>query len=161
MPKEPTPDEKPKPKCLISIPLGANSDTYYEDIFIPAIEEAGFIAIRADDLYSAGDKLNNIGISTKEATVLLADLTGKNAVVLYQLGLAHAITRAVILITASMEDVPSDLRTLRVIDYDKNLLKWDNLLQKKITHALLEISKNPYFAIAPTFFESENAEKQE
>lgn len=71
-------------------------------------------------MYRLGNIVNDIWAYTKEATVLLADLTNKNPNVFYELRLAHAITKPAVLITASMEDVPFDLRSLRVIDYDKN-----------------------------------------
>lgn len=148
-----------KPKCFVIMPFGGWFDKYYIDIYIPAIEAAGFEAKRADDLYRPGNIVNDIWTYTKEATVLLADLTNKNPNVFYELGLAHAITKPAILITASMEDVPFDLRSLRVIDYDKNSPKWGDLLQDRITKSLLETLKNPKDAIPPTFFEVDKTEK--
>lgn len=152
-------DKVDKPKCFIIMPFGGWFDKYYLDIYIPAIEAAGFDAKRADDLYRPGNIVNDIWSYTKEATVLLADLTNKNPNVFYELGLAHAITKPAVLITASMDDVPFDLRSLRVIEYDKNSPKWGELLQEKITKALLETLKNPKDAIPPTFFEVDNTEK--
>ncbi len=131
----------------------------YRYIYIPAIEAAGFEAKRADDLYRPGNIVNDIWTYTKEATVLLADLTNKNPNVFYELGLAHAITKPAVLITASMDDVPFDLRSLRVIDYDKNSPNWGDLLQDRITKALLETLTNPKDAIPPTFFEVDKTDK--
>lgn len=151
--------ERIKPKCFVIMPFGGWFDKYYIEIYIPAIEAAGFEAKRADDLYRPGNIVNDIWIYTKEATVLLADLTNKNPNVFYELGLAHAITKPAVLITASMDDVPFDLRSLRVIDYDKNSPNWGELLQDRITKALLETLKNPKDAIPPTFFEVDKTEK--
>lgn len=152
-------DRTNKPKCFIIMPFGGWFDKYYLEIYIPAIEDAGFDAKRADDLYRPGNIVNDIWTYTKEATVLLADLTNKNPNVFYELGLAHAITKPAVLITASMDDVPFDLRSLRVIEYDKNSPKWGELLQEKITKALLETLKNPKDAIPPTFFDIDKTEK--
>ena len=151
--------EETKPKCFVIMPFGGWFDKYYIEIYIPAIEAAGFEAKRADDLYRPGNIVNDIWTYTKEATVLLADLTNKNPNVFYELGLAHAITKPAVLITASMEDVPFDLRSLRVIDYDKNSPNWGEILQDRITKALLETLKNPKDAIPPTFFEIDKTEK--
>ena len=151
--------EGAKPRCFVIMPFGGWFDKYYIDIYIPAIESAGFEAKRADDLYRPGNIVNDIWTYTKEATVLLADLTNKNPNVFYELGLAHAITKPAVLITASMDDVPFDLRSLRVIDYDKNSPNWGDLLQERITKALLETLKNPKDAIPPTFFDVDKAEK--
>ncbi len=54
-------------------------------------------------------------------------------------------------ITESIEDVPFDLRTLRVIDYNKNLPNWGALLQKKIKASLLEILAAPLASVLPAF----------
>lgn len=151
--------EEEKPKCFVIMPFGGWFDKYYVEIYIPAIEAAGFEAKRADDLYRPGNIVNDIWTYTKEATVLLADLTNKNPNVFYELGLAHAITKPAVLITASMEDVPFDLRSLRVIDYDKNSPNWGDILQERIKKALLETLKNPNDAIPPTFFEVDKTEK--
>jgi len=151
--------EDKKPNCFIIMPFGGWFDSYYREVYIPAIEEAGFVAKRADDLYRPGNIVNDIWNYTKEADIILADLTNKNPNVFYELGLAHAITKPAILITASMEDVPFDLRSLRVIEYDKNSSKWGELLQNKITLALKETLSNPERAIPPTFLEINKTER--
>jgi len=56
----------------------------------------------------------------KEASLIIADLTGKNANVFYELGLAHAMKKRVVLITQSKEDIPSDLKPFEYIEYDSN-----------------------------------------
>lgn len=153
--------ESEKPQCFVIMPFGGWFDNYYVDIYIPAIENAGFDAKRADDLYRPGNIVNDIWNYTKESTVVLADLTNKNPNVFYELGLAHAITRPAVLITASMDDVPFDLRSLRVIVYDKNSPNWGDILQDKITKALQETLKNPEDAIPPTFLEVADTKKLE
>jgi len=153
--------EKEKPQCFVIMPFGGWFDNYYVDIYIPAIENAGFESKRADDLYRPGNIVNDIWNYTKESTVVLADLTNKNPNVFYELGLAHAITRPAVLITASMDDVPFDLRSLRVIVYDKNSPNWGDLLEDKITKALKETLKNPEDAIPPTFLEVADTKKIE
>ena len=148
-----------KSVCFTIMPFGGLFDSYYLEVYVPAIEAAGFVARRADDLYRPGNIVNDIWTYTKEATVLLADLTDKNPNVFYELGLAHAITKPVVLITASMEDVPFDLRSLRVIEYNKNIHNWGELLKGKITKALQETIENPKAAVPPTFFEVDKTEK--
>ena len=103
---------KPKKSdfCFTIMPYGDWFDVYYNKIYAPAIEEAGLISKRADDLYRPSSIVHDIWQYTKECQLVLADLTGKNPNVLYELGLAHAIAKPVILIVESMEDIPYDLR---------------------------------------------------
>jgi hypothetical protein len=56
------------------------------------------------------------GIST--AKVLVAELTERNPNVLYELGLAHALKKPVVLVSSTEKDVPFDLQHIRVIYYD-------------------------------------------
>jgi len=51
------------------------------------------------------------------ADLIIADLTGRNPNVFYELGYAHALHKNSILITQSIEDVPFDLRHRQMIRY--------------------------------------------
>ncbi|MBL8300720.1 MAG: hypothetical protein JNN30_20465 [Rhodanobacteraceae bacterium] len=52
------------------------------------------------------------------ADLVLADITRRNANVFYEIGIAHAIGKPVLLITQSIDDVPCDRRHRRVVLYD-------------------------------------------
>jgi hypothetical protein len=49
--------------------------------------------------------------------VVIAELTGKNPNLFYEVGLGHALGKKVILLTQNVKDVPFDLRHLRCIVY--------------------------------------------
>ena len=140
--------------CFTIMPYGNWFDVYYNKIYAPAIEEAGLISKRADDLYRPSSIVHDIWQYTKECQLVLADLTGKNPNVLYELGLAHAIAKPVILIVESMEDIPYDLRALRIIEYDKNAHNWGELLKEKIINAILEVILAPTKAVPHAFLDA-------
>jgi hypothetical protein len=50
--------------------------------------------------------------------IIIADCTGKNPNVFYEIGIAHTLGRPVILITQNPEDVPFDVRHFRYIRYE-------------------------------------------
>jgi hypothetical protein len=52
-----------------------------------------------------------------EARVVIADLTGANGNVLYELGLAHMMGHQAIVLTQAIDEVPFDLRQERHIVY--------------------------------------------
>jgi hypothetical protein len=104
--------------CFVISPFGGWFDGYHGDVFKPAISAAGLHPCRADDLYRPSSIIHDIWDYVQKAEILLADLTGKNPNVLYELGLAHALGKPVVMVTQSLEDVPFDLRNLRVIAYD-------------------------------------------
>ncbi len=139
------------------MPFGGWLDDYYTSIYCPAIEDAGLEPHRADDLFTPSTITTDIWSYTKKAKVLLADLTGKNPNVFYELGLAHALGRPAILISESLDDIPFDLRALRVILYDKNAPDWGKVLKEKIEKALVEVLKAPLEAILPAFLDVKSA----
>jgi hypothetical protein len=83
--------------CFVIMPFGGWYDKYYQEIFQLAIEEAGLKSSRADSLYRSSPIVQDIWSYTKKAKVLLADLSTRNPNVFYELGLAHAIAKPVIL----------------------------------------------------------------
>ena len=100
-------------------PFSEPFNTIYADHIRPAIESLnGLSCLRADDIYDNRPIIEDIWRCTNEARILIAELTGKNANVFYETGIAHTIGKEVILITQSMDDVPFDLRHLRCILYD-------------------------------------------
>jgi hypothetical protein len=65
--------------CFVMMPFGSWFDRYYQDIYTPAIKEAGFEPVRADELFTTGSVVEQIWEQIQKAKVLLADLSGKNA----------------------------------------------------------------------------------
>ena len=150
---------KARRQCFTIMPFGGWFDEYYETVFRPAVEAAGLEPHRADDLYRPSAIVNDIWAYTKRASVLLADMTGKNPNVFYELGLAHALAKPVILVAESIEDVPFDLRALRVILYDKNSPRWGETLAEQIRAAISEVLTSPVTAVLPTFLQTTDVER--
>jgi len=46
--------------CFVIMPFGGPRDRYYNDVYAPAISEAGIRPRRADEISSAGSVLQNI-----------------------------------------------------------------------------------------------------
>ena len=139
--------------CFVMSPFGGYNDSYYRDLFAPAIRDADLQPRRADDIYGPSAIVADIWREIRGCSVGLADLTGRNANVLYELGLAHAIAKPVVLIVRSLDDVPFDLRQLRVVTYDVQSPDWVPRLQSEITQALREVLSRPARYIPLSFVE--------
>lgn len=137
--------------CFVMMPFGHWFDKYYQEIYIPAIKEAGFEAIRADELFSSGSVVEQVWEQIQKAKVMLADLTDKNANVFYELGLAHAAKKPVVFTAAQVEDVPFDLRHLRVIVYETKEPEWASKLRQNVTDYLKNALKDPEKSIPHPF----------
>ncbi len=137
--------------CFVMMPFGTWMDAYYREIFVPAIREAGLEPIRADELFSTGSVIEQIWEQISRAKVLLADLTGKNANVFYELGLAHAANKPVVFTTGSLDDVPFDLRHLRVAVYDIRDPAWGEKLRSTLSVYLKAAKADPGKSVPQPF----------
>jgi len=73
---------------------------------------------RGDDFFSKNDVVTDIWNAIYHSKVVIADCTGQNANVFYELGIAHTLGKPAVLITKDLKDVPFDLRHWRVISYN-------------------------------------------
>ena len=134
--------------CFAMQPFGGHLGTYYEAIFKPAITQAGLTAVRADDdIFATGKIMDQVWRGIRQAKVLVAELTSKNPNVFYELGLAHALEKPVILVSSNQEDVPFDLRHIRAIFYDQTDPFWGPKLIDKIADNIKSALTNPEEAI--------------
>jgi len=96
--------------CFVMQPFAAPLGDYYEKIYKPAIEKAGLRPVRADaEIFATGKIMDQVWSGINTAKVLVAELTSRNPNVFYELGLAHAMKKPVVLVSAKEEDVPFDL----------------------------------------------------
>ena len=134
--------------CFVMQPFASPLGDYYEKIYRPAIEKAGLRAVRADaEIFATGKIMDQVWNGINAAKVLVAELTSRNPNVFYELGLAHAMKKPVVLVSAKEDDVPFDLQHIRVIYYDTSDPFWGNKLIEKVAENILSAIKNPGEAV--------------
>lgn len=134
--------------CFVMQPFAAPLGDYYEKIYKPAIEKAGLRPVRADaEIFATGKIMDQVWSGINAAKVLVAELTSRNPNVFYELGLAHAMKKPVVLVSAKEEDVPFDLQHIRVIYYDMSDPFWGNKLIEKVAENILSAIQNPEEAV--------------
>lgn len=134
--------------CFVMMPFKGAIGAYYQSIYEPAIKRAGLRPIRADDdIFSTGKIVDQIWSGIHAAKILVAELTGRNPNVFYELGLAHALEKPVVLVSSNQEDVPFDVQHIRVIYYDTSDPFWGDKLISKIAENIVSALKNPSEAL--------------
>ena len=129
-------------------------EAIYSDIIRPSLEEVGYEVTRADSIMNQQNILKDIVRGIAHADIIIAELTALNANVFYELGIAHALRKPTILLTQSVEDVPFDLRSYRVVVYStrfNEIKKLSDVLMKmgeKAKHHSLDFS-NPVIDFLP------------
>ncbi len=126
-------------KSFVIMPFKKPYDGYFELIYHPALADAGFEATRADDLFAPRPIMEDIRAKIIAADILLCEMSGRNANVFYELGLAHAIGKPAILLSSAKKDIPFDLQHVRAIIYDTKSAGWESRLRMAITSAAREV----------------------
>lgn len=91
---------------------------FFQEYIKPAVEAAGFgyTCTRSEPVI--GNLLTGIMRDLEEADVVIADLSGQNANVFYELGVRHALRGQTILLAQQEGDIPFDLRSYAYHIYD-------------------------------------------
>jgi hypothetical protein len=96
---------------------------------------------RGDDTILTRPILEKIAAYIKKADIVIADCTGRNANVFYELGMAHALEKPVILITADeVQDAPTDIRAFEFIRY----IEGPKPFFEKLDLAIRKLVGNPF-----------------
>ncbi len=116
--------------CFIIMPFTDKLNPIYKSIIRPIIKELKLECLRADEIFTSNPIVEDICDNIKRARFLIADLTERNPNVFYELGLAHALNKEVILLAQDLNDVPFDLRHYRIIVYEDTISGADELKSK-------------------------------
>jgi hypothetical protein len=124
--------------CFVLMPFLEELSPVFEDHIKPTVTSQSLSCIRADEI--VGTKLITWDIweHVNRARFIIADLTGQNANVFYEVGLAHALGKEVVLLTQSMDDVPFDLQSLRCMLYSYTPRGMKEM-EKKLSTTIQEI----------------------
>lgn len=108
------------PRLLsVMMPFEGSLRPVFDDIKAMA-NTIGMKCQRGDDIWVQDAIIQDIVDLIDKSRIVICDLTGRNANVFYETGIAHTLGRDIILITQNAEDVPFDLRHLRYIRYLNN-----------------------------------------
>jgi hypothetical protein len=102
-------------------------DNTFDDIYKLGIQQTckdnNVLAERVDEQIYSETILERIYRQIDACDFIIADMSGRNPNVFYEVGYAHAKGKLCTLLTQSTEDIPFDLRHHRHIVYDGSITK--------------------------------------
>ncbi|NGZ17126.1 hypothetical protein G6Z94_07145 [Vibrio aestuarianus] len=131
------PEVDPK-KIFVLTPF--NNEFYSQYMTVKhTVEDLGFKCVRGDDSNISSNILAHVIEEMLSAKIVIANISGRNPNVFYELGIAHALGKPVLLISESLSDIPFDIHSQRILAFrderelTKNLNKWliETLLRNK------------------------------
>lgn len=110
-----------KPFAFVLMPFAAEFDDIYRLGIQAAAEENGVIAQRIDEQFYSETMLERIYRQIDVADFIIADMTGQNANVFYEVGYAHAKGKLCTLLTQDAAFIPFDLKQHRHLIYGNSI----------------------------------------
>jgi hypothetical protein len=104
--------------AFVFMPFEKELEKVYVKGMKETLEDLGWACNRSDEKFDAPEIVCTICKNTQEARLILADLTGKNANVFLEVGLAFGLEKYVVFLSQNPKDIPFDTRTFRTIIYD-------------------------------------------
>jgi len=134
--RDPLAQPVPQPACFLAMPYGPTWFGQVRDAVERAATTAGKKFDIASDIARPGDIMTQVWTLEREAQVVVADLTGLNPNVMYELGVAHSLGKPTILITQHPDKLPFDITRMRWHAYDLSSL---NQLESNLLRSFSEI----------------------
>ena len=117
-----------KSTVFVITPFGADFLALFDELKATFYDQYEFT--NAGDMDNQQSILKDIVTGISSADVIIADLTGNNPNVFYELGLAHAMNKKVIIITQDIDDLPFDIKSYRAFQYSMQFNKISELKEE-------------------------------
>jgi hypothetical protein len=135
--------------CFVVSPIGEEdsdirkrSDQILKHIIKPPVSECGYKAIRADEIDKPGMITSQVIQHIIDDPLVIADLTGHNPNVFYELAIRHAIRKPFIQIIKKGEKIPFDIGGMRTIGVDLHNPDSVSEAKDKITEQVKSLEKD-------------------
>lgn len=121
--------------AFVLMPFDEAFDDIYELGVKAAAESLGITAQRVDEqVFHQETMLARIYDQIEAADIVIADMSGRNPNVFYEVGYAHAKEKTCILLTSRAEDIPFDLKHHRHIIYGSSIAELKRKLLKDLEY---------------------------
>lgn len=137
-----------KPFAFVLMPFESRFDDIYKLGIKAAAVEADVIAERVDEQNFSENILERIYRQINAADFVIADMTGRNPNVFYEVGYAHARGKFCTLLTQNSDDIPFDLKHHRHIVYNNSIQTLKSKLAVEIAWLKSESEKAKTEAIS-------------
>jgi hypothetical protein len=122
----------------VVMPLQKDFSRVFEVVEL-ACSSAHLHCRRGDDVWDDSAAMQDVFNLIFHSGIVIADFTGRNPNVMYEIGMAHSLGKHVVPISQSLDDVPFDLISHRVLKYSADP---DGLLvlQARLEEALRQVT---------------------
>lgn len=148
--------ESEKKICFVIAPIGdegsplrKRSDNILKHLIEPVVHKAGYDAVRSDNIATPGQITEQVIDLVLNAHLVIADLTGQNANVFYELALRHMTGKPFIQLVERGEKLPFDIAQVRTIHIDSSEWGGQEEAMKKLEATVEAIEKSNFVVTSP------------
>jgi hypothetical protein len=142
--------------CFVIAPIGdadsaarKRSDLVFRHLIEPAARECGYQALRADQIPEPGIITTQVIQHVVEDPLVIADLTGRNPNVFYELAVRHAFKKPIVQIIQRGEPLPFDIAAIRTISVDHTDLDSVATAKVEIVKQIRAVENDPALVDTP------------
>lgn len=142
--------ENDKKGAFIISPIGdpgseirKRADAILKYVIEPPLSECGYKAVRADKISEPGIITSQVITHIMNDPLVVADLTGHNPNVFYELAVRHAIKKPVVQLIHKGERIPFDVSTTRTIQIDHQDLQSVDEAKQELVKQIRAAEKDP------------------
>ncbi|MBJ2181607.1 hypothetical protein JC795_25860 [Pseudomonas veronii] len=125
-----------KKKVFVLTPFHPRFEETYR-LISGACQDVGLSCTRGDEQFIQGGILSHILREMTTAGIIIANIDGRNPNVFYELGIAHALGKGVIILASGLDDIPFDLRSQKLVLW-KTPEELERGLHQALTRMLIE-----------------------
>ena len=136
--------------CFVIAPIGSEaseirkrSDQVFKHVIEPIAAQHGYKAIMAHQMSQPGSITTQIVDQILTAALVVADLTGHNANVLYELAIRHVVRKPVVQLIQKEEGLPFDVAAQRTIQIDHRDLDSVEAAKQELSKQITSVEKDP------------------
>ncbi len=121
-------------KVFVLMPYHQDFDDMYISIKNACVKH-NLNCIRGDEQYIRGSIISHVIKNISSSCLIICLLDGRNPNVYYELGLAHAMDKNVILLTSELNNATTDIKSNKLVFFD-SYYKLEKNLEKEIARFL-------------------------
>lgn len=145
---QPNKDAQYLSDIFVIMPFSVINNSVYVRIIQKIGRDTGKKVLRGDDFFQQKHIMSEVWSCIYNASLIIADCTGNNPNVMYELGIAHTLGKPVIAITKDSHiNLGFDIQSLRTIRYEDSIEGGD-ILEYKLKQAIVD------------YFNAQNTEKK-
>lgn len=130
-------------------PTRRRADQILNHVIEPVVSELGYKSVRADKISKPGVITSQIISHLLDDPLVIADLTGQNPNVFYELAVRHTVKKPIIQMIQEGERIPFDVSTTRTIQINHQDLDSVDKAKKELRRQIKAVEKDPTLVDSP------------